>query len=565
MKARLLFGLICCFIQINSSRAAIITSFKNGLWTDPTVWIGGVAPTANDDIIINHAITYAGDLTIANTHYLTINSIGSLTLSMGTGGTKGSLTLTNTSTLNVLGGSLLLDNQLSLFTIDNGSKVILNTGSITAKGNVIASGSGGHLDIQAGTMTVDGTTKITAANSSLKNTGTLNTGDLTVDGGGTTITSSGAISVTGITTVNTVFTNTGTFQTTKDLNINSSGKMSTANPGSVTVGKDMSVTSGGTYTMAGGITSVSGDLTVNGGSKYTMTAGTTNVSGNMTVNGGSTFVMDGNTNVAKSFTNTGGSTSSIGTSNSTSTLKVAGNITNYSTINGTGWLNWTGTFTNNWGASIVTIPGKIYYGGAAGDPTTIPAVNPFSLSTNAGVAPLPIRLLSFSARWESNRTLLTWATAQEVNFDYFIIERSNDAKTFQEVGRVKGNGNSISQKDYSFTDGEYFAGFRYYRLKSVDLDGSAEYFKIISVKSNPTDSYQMYPNPLKGQPLFIFIKSDNTGNQVVLYNKVGLPVLQTELKSGLNEIQIQHILQPDIYYAIISTADGVHRTKLVVQ
>ena len=111
---------------------------------------------------------------------------------------------------------------------------------------------------------------------------------------------------------------------------------------------------------------------------------------------------------------------------------------------------------------------------------------------------LPIELLFFSGAENNESILLNWATASEENFDYFEIQRTYEGTTFENIGKVKGNGNSYSKLEYNFTDDSPELGLNYYRLKSIDLDGSFEYSEVILVKFSSTIQLKISPNPSNG-------------------------------------------------------------------
>jgi hypothetical protein len=90
-------------------------------------------------------------------------------------------------------------------------------------------------------------------------------------------------------------------------------------------------------------------------------------------------------------------------------------------------------------------------------------------------SPLPVELFDFKAI----KNTLTFRTASEKNNAFFVIERSTDAKNFQEIGRLKGAGTSTSAKIYQYIDQEQLVGANYYRLKQLDNDGRFEYSKIL--------------------------------------------------------------------------------------
>ncbi|MDO6432976.1 T9SS type A sorting domain-containing protein [Flavitalea sp. BT771] len=113
-------------------------------------------------------------------------------------------------------------------------------------------------------------------------------------------------------------------------------------------------------------------------------------------------------------------------------------------------------------------------------------------ATNFGVT-LPVALLAFYATSDGASTQLRWQAGQATNFDRFIVERSTDGAGFHEIGVVNGAG----EPSYAFTDDAPAAGMNYYRLKMEDLDGSASYSEIVSLKYGALPfSLAMYPNPV---------------------------------------------------------------------
>ncbi|MBX7109551.1 MAG: T9SS type A sorting domain-containing protein [Chitinophagales bacterium] len=109
---------------------------------------------------------------------------------------------------------------------------------------------------------------------------------------------------------------------------------------------------------------------------------------------------------------------------------------------------------------------------------------------------LPVELISFHAKLLSNKTVLaSWSTASEMNNDYFIVERSADAETFDSVGNVEGAGISLQQHDYSLVDEKPCSGISYYRLKQIDFDRTVTYSNIVAVKNFEPFYVNVYPNP----------------------------------------------------------------------
>ena len=150
--------------------------------------------------------------------------------------------------------------------------------------------------------------------------------------------------------------------------------------------------------------------------------------------------------------------------------------------------------------------------------------------------PLPIELLSFTGRNEGNVNILEWATATEVNNDYFTIERSKNGKRFEQIGTMNGAGNSSEPLSYSFIDKNPYEGTTYYRLKQTDYDGNYEYFDIIAIEMrtpNAFDITNIFPNPASDDLSFTCTcpSSNYQKLSIQVFNPIGKLVLEKELNS----------------------------------
>ncbi|MCC3158208.1 DUF11 domain-containing protein [Hymenobacter sp. 15J16-1T3B] len=145
----------------------------------------------------------------------------------------------------------------------------------------------------------------------------------------------------------------------------------------------------------------------------------------------------------------------------------------------------------NWraGSYSVTITTVDEFGG-----TNTQAV-PFTI----GFGPLPVTLADFNAQAQQQDALLTWTTAQEKDNARFEVERSADGIGFEKVGEVAGLVNSTVAHTYRFVDAKAarFGATLYYRLRQVDLDGTATLSEVRAVSFGKTASVTLsaYPNP----------------------------------------------------------------------
>ncbi|NJL75261.1 MAG: hypothetical protein HC892_09770 [Saprospiraceae bacterium] len=113
---------------------------------------------------------------------------------------------------------------------------------------------------------------------------------------------------------------------------------------------------------------------------------------------------------------------------------------------------------------------------------------------------LPVELIAFRAEAKDDHIGLTWTTASELNNDRFEVERSEDAKSFKQIGTVKGKGTTVETTDYSFEDRTAIPGvLYYYRLKQVDTDGTFDYSELRVAQlggSQNNHEIVLYPNPV---------------------------------------------------------------------
>ncbi len=96
--------------------------------------------------------------------------------------------------------------------------------------------------------------------------------------------------------------------------------------------------------------------------------------------------------------------------------------------------------------------------------------------------PAPVTLLNFDAKRVDMNIFLNWRTTNEINNDYYSIERSSNGVSFSEIAKVKGLGTSTAGKLYEYTDNNNAIEATYYRLAQYDFDGVVHYSSIVIVE-----------------------------------------------------------------------------------
>jgi len=120
------------------------------------------------------------------------------------------------------------------------------------------------------------------------------------------------------------------------------------------------------------------------------------------------------------------------------------------------------------------------------------------------VTPLPVTLLSFTAKPDGNRVQLAWTTTWERDADRFIVERSSDLTEFITVGEMPAKGTTAQRQDYGLTDPNPRPGTNYYRLKQRDFDGTTTLFKPVSAIVRAEEpAISVYPNPADARQIHL--------------------------------------------------------------
>ncbi len=134
----------------------------------------------------------------------------------------------------------------------------------------------------------------------------------------------------------------------------------------------------------------------------------------------------------------------------------------------------------------------------------------------------PVELTKFEAKSNQNKLYLNWATATELNNNYFEIQHSANGEDFKPIGHLKGNGTTPVGASYNFEHLNPSVGINYYRLKQVDVDGKYEY--------SPVRSAAFGKNKISVSPTFakenvtIYMNDDQSMN-FGIYNLAGQQVL----------------------------------------
>ncbi|RAK64062.1 T9SS type A sorting domain-containing protein [Hymenobacter edaphi] len=200
----------------------------------------------------------------------------------------------------------------------------------------------------------------------------------------------------------------------------------------------------------------------------------------------------------------------------------------------------------------------------------------FSIWTLAeGAGPLPISLVSLTAQAQAAGTVLVrWETAQELDVLRYEVQVSTDGQQFRTIGTVlPAAPTSTGRRQYSFTDRDARQpGLRHYRLRQLDLDGTAALFGPRTVQIGRVQAAQLsaYPNPFGAEVrLRLSSPAAQPATALRLLDARGRVVLTRtiEVPAGTSELTLSDLqpLPAGLYTLQLTLGGQPQRLKLVKQ
>lgn len=110
---------------------------------------------------------------------------------------------------------------------------------------------------------------------------------------------------------------------------------------------------------------------------------------------------------------------------------------------------------------------------------------------------VPVEITSVRAIRSGNAVVVNWSVANEINVRNYEIEHSINGVDFNSVGTLPVQADRGNSHEYAYTDALAGAGLNYYRIVSVDADGTRKYSSIVSVTAAKQIKGLLLPNPAR--------------------------------------------------------------------
>ena len=181
---------------------------------------------------------------------------------------------------------------------------------------------------------------------------------------------------------------------------------------------------------------------------------------------------------------------------------------------------------------------------------------------------LDVELISFEAKFihYKNEVILNWATAYEIDSDYFIVERSLDGLEFESLDKIKSSGKNSKAATYKYVDQDVpNTSIMYYRLNEFSIDGSNTHSDIVSIEiSNPNNAFLIYPNPSTGAININFQgMKDMELKEIELFDITGKVIQMTSTTANSFALELSN-LEKGTYLLRINSNNKTYVEKIIL-
>jgi hypothetical protein len=173
--------------------------------------------------------------------------------------------------------------------------------------------------------------------------------------------------------------------------------------------------------------------------------------------------------------------------------------------------------------------------------------------------PLPVKISSFDATASHSMVRLEWMVEEEIDIERYDVQRSKDGIAWEKIGSTAVAVSLQQRKEYSYKDTAPLQGWNYYRLASIDQNGSSEYSPVRKVNWGSTNHIRLFPNPATNN--FILLTNSLNRLDVTIYNNLGMIVKKISLFQN-HQIPVNN-LRAGIYHVQVKDGNTVAELKLI--
>ena len=155
---------------------------------------------------------------------------------------------------------------------------------------------------------------------------------------------------------------------------------------------------------------------------------------------------------------------------------------------------------------------------------------------------LPLQVVSLTGSLTGTKALLEWKVLEEKEIKFYIIERSVDGLQFNEVGRVNALNRIAFKYDYTNDITGIIAGYIYYRIIQVNMNGSNYTTNVVRLKpaiiSFPV--INIYPNPVVDIATISVLSVTKETATIIISDMYGKMISskKMQIEKGVNKLEL---------------------------
>lgn len=171
------------------------------------------------------------------------------------------------------------------------------------------------------------------------------------------------------------------------------------------------------------------------------------------------------------------------------------------------------------------------------------------------IGPFPVELLLFDALKREDHVELQWVTTQEINLDRFEVERAGETGSFEFLLQQSPLGGPGEAAEYLREDEAPLIGRSYYRLRTIDLDGTESYSQTVEIIFDHISGIALvlFPNPTNGEATLRVTSGHGEITTIQIYDLLGreISALDTSLQLSPGNTRTLSVTdQPEGIYLI---------------
>jgi hypothetical protein len=153
----------------------------------------------------------------------------------------------------------------------------------------------------------------------------------------------------------------------------------------------------------------------------------------------------------------------------------------------------------------------------------------------------------------------------ERGLENYEVEKSADGQHFTKAAKVGAQNNNAAS--YAWLDASPVKGQNFYRIKTVNKDGSVSYSQVLLVNlSGSKGGFVFYPNPAKGRTVSIQLSNLEKGKYTLtVFNNIGQQVMERQIDhtggSAAQTVDFDKQMAAGIYRVELIKNDGTGKTQ----